>query len=78
MSAGIAGGKGSCTAHGQGGADHSLTARRSRSTSRLCAGGRAPLPGEYADGVQAVITLGKMKQGVRESVHEARRLTLSS
>jgi len=38
---------------------------------------RAPLPGEYTDGVQAVITLGKMKQGVRESVDEARRLTLS-
>jgi Transglycosylase SLT domain len=38
---------------------------------------RAPLPGEYADGVQAVITLGKMKQGVRETVDEARRLTLS-
>jgi membrane-bound lytic murein transglycosylase B len=38
---------------------------------------RAPLPGEYADGVQAVITLGKKKQGVRETVTEARRLTLS-
>jgi len=40
-------------------------------------GVRAPLPGEYADGVQAVITLGKKMQGVRETVPEARRLTLS-
>ena len=38
---------------------------------------RAPLPGEYADGVQAVVTIGKKKQGVRETVPEARRLTLS-
>ena len=38
---------------------------------------RAPLPGEFADNVQAVITLGKKQQGVRESVDEARRLTLS-
>lgn len=38
---------------------------------------RAPLPGEYADGVQAVVTVGKKKQGVRENVAEARRLTLS-
>jgi membrane-bound lytic murein transglycosylase B len=37
---------------------------------------RAPLPGEYADGVQAVVTVGKKKQGVRENVAEARRLTL--
>jgi membrane-bound lytic murein transglycosylase B len=39
---------------------------------------RAPLPGEYADGVQAVVTVGKKRQGVRENVEEARRLTLSS
>lgn len=39
---------------------------------------RAPLPGEFADTVQAVITLGKRQQGVRENVQEARRLTLSS
>jgi membrane-bound lytic murein transglycosylase B len=39
---------------------------------------RAPLPGEFADTVQAVITLGKKQQGVRETVEEARRLTLSS
>ena len=38
---------------------------------------RAPLPGEFADTVQAVIKLGKKQQGVRESVAEARRLTLS-
>jgi membrane-bound lytic murein transglycosylase B len=39
---------------------------------------RAPLPGEYADSVQAVITVGRKHQGVRESVAEARKLTLSS
>jgi soluble lytic murein transglycosylase-like protein len=39
---------------------------------------RAPLPGEFADTVQAVVTLGKKQQGVRESVEEAKRLTLSS
>ncbi|HTT98988.1 MAG TPA: lytic transglycosylase domain-containing protein [Rhizomicrobium sp.] len=38
---------------------------------------RAPLPGEFADTVQAVVTLGKKQQGVRETVEEARRLTLS-
>lgn len=32
---------------------------------------RAALPGEYADNVQAVITIGKRRQGVRESVAEA-------
>ena len=32
---------------------------------------RAPLPGEYAQGVNAVIGMGKLKQGVRESVAEA-------
>lgn len=36
---------------------------------------RAPLPGEYADGVNAVVAMGKKKQGVRESVAEVRRLT---
>jgi len=39
---------------------------------------RAPLPGEFADTVQAVVTLGKKQQGVRETVDEAKRLTLSS
>ncbi len=38
---------------------------------------RAPLPGEYADSVQAVITVDKKHQGVRETVEEVRRLTLS-
>jgi len=28
-------------------------------------------PGEYADGVQSVVTIGKMRQGVRETVREA-------
>lgn len=73
--AGIAGGKG---LHGHGkvrltkpdGAPVAIDLSIVRSV-------RAPLPGEYTDGVQAVITLGKMKQGVRESVDEARRLTLS-
>lgn len=32
---------------------------------------RAPLPGEYAPGVNAVIGMGKLKQGVRESITEA-------
>ncbi len=32
---------------------------------------RAPLPGEYAPGVNAVIDMGKLHQGVRESVAEA-------
>jgi soluble lytic murein transglycosylase-like protein len=32
---------------------------------------RAALPGEYADGVQAVIVMGKKRQGVRESVADA-------
>jgi len=32
---------------------------------------RAPLPGEYADGVQAVVSAGRMKQGVRETVARA-------
>jgi soluble lytic murein transglycosylase-like protein len=32
---------------------------------------RAPFPGEYADGVQAVISAGRMKQGVRETVARA-------
>jgi hypothetical protein len=36
---------------------------------------RAPLPGEYADGVNAVVAMGKKKQGVRESVAEVQRLT---
>ncbi|MEI9930369.1 MAG: lytic transglycosylase domain-containing protein [Rhizomicrobium sp.] len=39
---------------------------------------RAPLPGEFADTVQAVIMLGKKQQGVRESVEAARRLTLGA
>lgn len=37
---------------------------------------RAPLPGEYADGVQAVITLGRKRQGVREDPATVARLTL--
>lgn len=32
---------------------------------------RAALPGEYADGVQAVLVIGKTRQGVRESVAAA-------
>ena len=36
---------------------------------------RAPLPGEYAGGVHAVVTMGKKKQGVRETVAEVERLT---
>lgn len=31
----------------------------------------AVAPGEYADGVQSVVVIGKMRQGVRESVGEA-------
>jgi len=33
---------------------------------------RAPLPGEYGPGVQSVITVGRVSQGVRESVAEVR------
>jgi hypothetical protein len=29
---------------------------------------RAAMPGEYADGVQSVVTIGKRHQGVRENV----------
>ena len=32
---------------------------------------QAVAPGEYADGVQSVVVVGKMRQGVRESVGEA-------
>jgi soluble lytic murein transglycosylase-like protein len=32
---------------------------------------RAVEPGEYADGVQSVVTVGKKRQGVRETVREA-------
>lgn len=32
---------------------------------------RAVEPGEYADGVQSVVTIGKKRQGVRETVREA-------
>jgi hypothetical protein len=35
---------------------------------------RAPIPGEYASGVHAVIAMGRMSQGVRESVAAATRL----
>lgn len=35
---------------------------------------RAPIPGEYASGVHAVIAMGRMSQGVRESVAQATRL----
>ncbi len=35
---------------------------------------RAPFPGEYAPGVRAVIAVGKLQQGVRESVAAARAL----
>ena len=35
---------------------------------------RAPIPGEYASGVHAVIAMGRMSQGVRESVVQATRL----
>ena len=37
---------------------------------------RKPLPGEYADGVNAVITIGKRHQGVREDLETVARLTL--
>jgi soluble lytic murein transglycosylase-like protein len=37
---------------------------------------RKPLPGEYADGVNAVITVGKRHQGVREDLATVARLTL--
>jgi soluble lytic murein transglycosylase-like protein len=35
---------------------------------------RAALPGEYTPGVQSVITVGRIKQGVRESVGEVRAI----
>ena len=35
---------------------------------------RAPIPGEYASGVHAVVAMGRMSQGVRESVAQATRL----
>jgi hypothetical protein len=35
---------------------------------------RSPIPGEYASGVHAVIAMGRMAQGVRESVAAATRL----
>jgi len=35
---------------------------------------RAALPGEYAPGVQAVITVGRVSQGVRESVAQVRAI----
>jgi soluble lytic murein transglycosylase-like protein len=35
---------------------------------------RAPIPGEYASGVHAVIAMGRLNQGVRESVAAATRL----
>jgi soluble lytic murein transglycosylase-like protein len=35
---------------------------------------RAALPGEYAPGVQSVITIGRVKQGVRESVAQVRAI----
>jgi len=37
---------------------------------------RRPLPGEYTDGVQAVITVGRARQGVREDLATVARLTL--
>jgi len=33
---------------------------------------RAPLPGEYADSVKAVVTIGKMHQGVRQTVAQVK------
>jgi soluble lytic murein transglycosylase-like protein len=33
---------------------------------------RAAMPGEYAPGVQSVVTVGRVKQGVRESVDQVR------
>jgi hypothetical protein len=38
---------------------------------------RKPLPDEYTANVQAVITVGKARYGVLETVAEAMRLTLS-
>jgi soluble lytic murein transglycosylase-like protein len=35
---------------------------------------RAALPGEYAPGVQSVVTVGRAKQGVRESLAQARAI----
>ena len=35
---------------------------------------RAAMPGEYAPGVRSVITVGRTKQGVRESVAQARAI----
>ena len=35
-------------------------------------GVRAPIPGEYADGVNAVVSMGKRRQGVRESVAQVK------
>ena len=35
---------------------------------------RAPLPDEYADTVQSVITIGKVRQGVREDLAKAKML----
>ena len=35
---------------------------------------RAPIPGEYASGVHAVVAMGRLSQGVRESVAQATRL----
>jgi hypothetical protein len=37
---------------------------------------RKPMPGEYADGVQAVVTVGRKRQGVREDLATVARLTL--
>ncbi len=38
---------------------------------------RMPLPGEYADGVKTVITIGHMRQGVRESYDEVKQAMLA-
>lgn len=38
---------------------------------------RAPLPGEYADSVHAVIGIARLRQGVRESVAETRAILLA-
>jgi membrane-bound lytic murein transglycosylase B len=35
---------------------------------------RAPIPGEYTTGVHAVVAMGRLRQGVRESVAQATRL----
>ena len=35
---------------------------------------RVAMPGEYAPGVRSVITVGRIKQGVRESVAQARAI----